>query len=177
MIHVVQPYRSDKNLGKAYNETIRLYPDNAWLCLLDYDAMFLTPDAISHVEQYTKQFPGTGIFTCFTNRLHPLSHGQLLGSMSEDTDIRHHIDIAEKQKRELYKATPINNPIGGFCMVVNKATWRQTPFSESKKCLGVDNDFSRAVLDKGGNILRMDGIYAWHSYRLVGGYKSKGHLM
>lgn len=177
MIHVVQPYRSDKNLGKAYNETIRLYPDNAWICLLDYDAMFLTPDAIQHVEQYTKQFPGTGIFTCFTNRLHPLSKGQLLGSMSEDDRIRGHIEIAERQKRELYKTTAIDHPIGGFCMVVNKATWKKTPFNESKKCLGVDNDFSKAVLDKGGNILRMDGIYCFHQYRLVGGYKSKSHLL
>lgn len=177
MIHVVQPYRSDKNLGRAYNDTIRLYPDNAWLCLLDYDAMFLTPDAIRHVEQYIFKYPGTGIFTCFTNRLHPDSKGQLLGSMSEDTDIRRHIAIAEKQKRELYKVTPINHPIGGFCMVISKATWKCTPFSENRKCLGVDNEFSKAVLERGGDIMRMDGLYVWHSYRLVGGYRDKKHLL
>lgn len=177
MIYVVQPYRSDKNLGRAYNLTMQLYPESAWICLLDYDAMFLTPDAISHIEEYTDKYPDTGIFTCFTNRLHPDSKGQLLGSMSEDTDIRHHIDLAEKQKRELYKVTEIDHPIGGFCMVINKATWKRTKFNESKKCLGVDNDFSRAILEAGGNIRRMDGIYAFHQYRLVGGYRDKKHLL
>lgn len=177
MIHVVQPYRSDKNLGKAYNQTIRLYPDNSWICLLDYDAMFLIPDALQHVEKYTEMFPGTGIFTCFTNRLHPESKGQLLGVMSEDTDIREHIQIAERQKRELYKTTPLNHHIGGFCMVVNKETWKRCHFREDKKCLGVDNDFSRSILDKGGSILRMDGIYVWHTYRLIGGYRNKKHLV
>jgi GT2 family glycosyltransferase len=139
--------------------------------------MFLTPDAIKHVEKYTQLFPSTGIFTCFTNRLHPLSKGQLLGTISENADIRHHTQLSERQKDNLYKITPINRPIGGFCMVVNKETWKRSPFREDKKCLGVDNDFSQSVLNNSGTILRMDGIYVWHTYRLMNGYKDKKHLL
>lgn len=178
MIHVITPFRSDKNLGKAYNHAMLLFQPGDWVCLIDHDVLFLTPDAIAIMEEYTKRFPKAGILTCFASRLHPASKGQLLGNVcSENDSIRHHIKIAEERKRDLYKVTEINNPIGGFLMLVRWATWESFPFNEDKKCLGVDNDFSKKILDAGGKILRMDGLYVWHSYRLIGGYRDKKHLL
>lgn len=177
MVNVCTPYRSDKNLGLAYNETISLYPANSWICLIDHDVMFLTPDAIRHIEKYTEKYPDTGIFTCFTNRLHPQSKGQLLGNIcSENDSIREHIDIAEARKKSLYQVTPLQNNIGGFLMVINKATWERIKFKEGIKCLGVDTEFSLRVLQAGLKILRMDAIYIFHTYRMIGGYKAKDHL-
>lgn len=177
MIPVCTPYSTDKNLGRAYNRMIQALTSFGFVCVIDYDVMFLTPDAISLIEQYTKNFPDTGIFTCFTNRLHPLSDGQLYARIcSENDSIRHHIDLAEKQKKDM-TVSEINHPIGGFLMVIRTKVWQEIKFNENKKCLGVDNDFSKRVLDAGYKILRMNGLYVWHSYRLVGGYRDKKHLL
>jgi len=177
MIHVLQPYSLEKRLGKAYNEAMNLVPNNQWAILMDHDAMFLTPDAIAHVHQYTQRYPDAGIFTCYTNRLHPQSQGQLWqNTCSEDSDIRNHVRIAEQVKAGLYGVSEIRNVIGGFCMVVKKETWEQTKFSEDLYCLGVDNDFSRRVMATGKKVLRMDGIYMFHLYRLMNGYKDRTHL-
>ncbi len=175
-LHVVIPYSPDKNLGRAYNRTIALYPDNSWICLLDHDVMFLTPDAIFHITEYTNRFPTAGLFTCYTNRLHPQSSGQLLGAISDNADIRHHIAIAEKQKEKLYQTTPVHHSIGGFMMVVNKEVWKRVKFTEHSHCLGVDNNFSDRILKAGKQILRMDGVYAFHQYRLMHGPSYKKHL-
>lgn len=130
------------------------------------------------MDEYTRRFPKAGILTCFASRLHPLSKDQLLGNIcSEDDSIRRHIKIAEDRKADLYKVTEITHPIGGFLMLMRWATWEAFPFNEDKKCLGVDNDFSQKILNAGGKILRMDGLYVWHSYRLIGGHKDKKHLL
>ncbi len=50
MIHLVHPFRADKNLGKAYNEAFRNCPDGDWLCLMDWDVMLLTHDAVSIMQ-------------------------------------------------------------------------------------------------------------------------------
>ena len=177
MIQVLQPYSLEKRLGKAYNESMALIPDNTWAILMDHDAMFLTPDAIAHVAGYVALFPDTGIFTCYTNRLHPLSKGQLWeDTCSDNSDIRHHIRIAEEVKKNLYQVTQLNAVIGGFCMVVKKETWQRNKFSENLFCLGVDNDFSKRIMAGGQKVLRMDGIYMFHVYRLMHGYQDRKHL-
>ena len=177
MLPVIQPYSQDKKLGKAYNDAMSWVPNDKWVILMDYDAMFLTPDGIGHVEEYIRRFPDTGIFTCYTNRLHPMSKGQLWQDRCEDNaDIRHHIRIAEEVKKGLYNVTEIKNPIGGFCMVIKKETWIKHRFSESLFCLGVDNDFSKRVMAGGQRVLRMDGVYVFHTYRLMNGYMDKKHL-
>jgi GT2 family glycosyltransferase len=182
VIHVCIPYDSGKNLGAVYNQSIRMVGDDPnyhhkFIVVMDHDAMFLTPDAIKHIDVYAERFPDTGIFTCYTNRLHPDSKGQLLGPISENDSIRHHIEIAEKQKSKLYEVTEIDHPIGGFLMVIKIAAWEKVGgFSENGKCLGVDNDFSGRILKAGYKILCMSGVYVFHTYRLIGGYKSKIHL-
>lgn len=177
MIPVCTPYSSDKNLGRAYNRMIQQLTNFGFVCVIDYDVMFLTPDAISLIERYTHAFPQTGVFTCYTNRLHPQSDGQLFaGVCSENDSIRHHIDLAEKARKD-FTVSEINHPIGGFLMVIRTKVWQEIKFNENKKCLGVDNDFTKRVLDAGYKILRMNGVYVWHSYRLVGGYRDKKHLL
>lgn len=177
MVNVVTPFRNDKALGKAYNQTISLYPANSWICLIDHDVLFLQPDTIRHIGKYTELFPETGIFTCLTNRLHPQAKDQLLGGVcSQDDSIRNHIDLAEKRKADLYKVSEINHDIGGFLMVINRATWERHKFSEDKKCLGVDTDFSLRILRAGLKIHCMRGILVFHTYRLIQGYKFKEHL-
>lgn len=177
MIHILKPFRPDKNLGRAYNEAMQMIPDGEWACLCDLDTCFLSPDAGTVLHEYVKRFPDTGLFTCYTNRVHELAVEQLYaGRISDNLDMRHHHEIAEVQKKHLYSVTPIDHPISGYLMMVKKEVWKETKFMEGHGCLGVDNFFSAAILAKGLKILRMDGLYLWHSYRIMNGVRNKTHL-
>ena len=177
MVKVKIPFRGDKNLGKAYNDAFECTMDDDWICLIDHDVMFLTSDAILILEEYTKKYPDTGIFTCFTNRLHVLSKDQLLGGkVCESHDIKFHKQLAYHQKVHLFNVTEINHEIGGFLMLVSKKTWDDVKFNEDMKCLGVDNDYSWRVMAKGKRILRMDGVYVYHQYR-IDDVTDKTHLL
>jgi len=177
MIHVKTPYALDKNLGRAYNQAFEDIDERDWVCLIDHDVLFLTPDAIGLMYEYVRSFPETGIFTCLTNRIHPLAVDQLLdGRVNENTCIKYHQDRAYNQKRFGIKVTDIKHHISGFLMLISKKTWREIKFSESGRCLGVDNDFSANVLERGKKIYRMDSVYVWHSYRL-NNITDKTHLL
>ena len=173
MIHVLAPYRSDKNLGKAYNDAMELIPDGEWAILHDHDVLFLLPDTITMIEEYTKKFPEAGILTCYCNRIG--NSDQLLYPMSNNSDILHHINIAEDTKQNLFNATEISAPISGFLMVINKRVWQEVKFREGFP-LGIDNDFSNRVAETGRKIYRMNSVYVFHTYRLKNGVKDKSHL-
>lgn len=176
-VHIIKPYSIEKNLGRAYNEAMSMIPDGDWACLMDYDTMFLTPDCGQILHEYVMKYSFAGIFTCFTNRIHSLAKDQLLdGHISENVSIDYHIERAYNQKRKLFQVTKINHEISGFLMMVSKKTWYEIKFPEYGKCLGVDNDFSKRILESGRDILRMDGLYVWHTYRLKNGIKDKTHL-
>ena len=177
MIHVKIPFDLDKNLGRAYNKAFEDVEERDWVCLMDHDVLLLTSDAVNIMDEYTRSYPATGIFTCYTNRIHPLSADQLLhGKISDNTDVSFHMQLAYNQKRFGVQVTEINHVISGFLMLVSKRTWNKIKFPEHGKCLGVDNLFTQAVLNEGKKIYRMDSLYVWHTYRLLNGIKDKTHL-
>lgn len=171
-------YRVDKNLGKAYNSDMSLLADDDWAILTDWDILFLLPETIAHIQGYIDRFPGTGIFTCYASRTHHINTGlQMFESGIDPSDsILHHIKIAKKQTAKLYEVTPINRFISGFLMVISKATWDKIKFVEDLKCLHVDNIYSNRIIEAGLPILRMDGVYVYHIYRLDKDIKNTDHL-
>ena len=64
-------------------------------------------------------------------------------------------------------------------MLIKKSVWKQVGgFPENTKkanILGVDNVFSQKILDAGLEILVMEGVYVWHTYRL-GDTNNTSHL-
>ena len=96
--------------------------------------------------------------------------------------MREHLVIAETQLSMLYGVTQLQGFVSGFCMVVPKSVWVNHKFAEKQvyedrgpfNLLGVDNDFTNRVRAAGVPVLRMDGLYLWHTYRLLTG--SKQHL-
>jgi GT2 family glycosyltransferase len=177
-IHVKTPFAEDKNLGKAYNQAFEDVEERDWVCLIDHDVLFLTPDAINLMYEYVRSFPDTGLFTCYTNRIHPLAAEQLLdGQVNENTCIKYHSERAYNQKRFGISVSEIKHPISGFLMLISRKMWNKVKFSESGKCLGVDNDFSANILQTGKKIYRMNSVYVWHTYRLMNGIKDKTHLV
>ena len=178
MIHILKPFDTEKNLGRAYNKAMSTIPDGDWACLMDLDTMFLTPDAGIILNEYVNEYPKTGMFTCFANRIHPLSHHQLIGGkISENTNVEYHIELAYEQKLKTPKARVLNTLVSGFLMMISKETWNEIKFDESKKCLGVDNDYCAKLIQAKKSILRMDGLYVFHIYRLKNGINDKSHLL
>lgn len=181
------PYRADKNLGKAYNEVFEKLPNESALCIRDYDTLWLTHDYNKHLDEYHRMHPNA-VLTCFTNRVSPLSVPQLLsGRVDQSRDIALHIRQAEKLRKKylepptpfgsaIYMATEITRDISGMMMVIPRSVWLQYPFPEDKLCLGVDTFWGREIRAAGIKILRMDGLYLWHSYRLLNGIHDKQHL-
>jgi len=174
MIHILTPYRTDKDLGKAYNDACSLVPDGDWICLMDIDCMFLTPDAPEIMQKYVEMYPETGCFTAYTNRISPLSFEQLWNKrVSEDGEIRHHIELAMNLRSNFPSVTPVlRGEISGYLMLFSKETWEKNKFDEGIGCLAVDTFWSRRVQD----IKRMDAVYVWHTYRIWKEMNDKTHL-
>ncbi len=179
MIHCITPYREDKNLGLAYNNAMQHIPEGDWACITDWDVLMLLPDTIAHLNEYTRLFPNTGIFTCYASRTHHINTGLqgLPTGPSDDRDILNHINIAKEQTKQLYKTTDINRFISGYLMVISKETWNAHKFVDNMKCLDVDNIYSNKILQAGLPIRRMDGVYIWHTYRLGKDIKDTTHLL
>lgn len=181
-VHIITPFAQDKNLGKCYNEAMRNIPDGDAACIKDIDVLFLTSDAGNIIHNYANgllngDIQQTGIITCYTNRIYPKGIYQLLsGKVSEETDIKTHIRLAEEQKKHLYEATELHKVVSGFLMIISKKVWNQIKFSELGKCLAVDHDYSKRILDAGKKIYRMDGLYVFHIYRMMQGITNTNHL-
>lgn len=176
-IHVITPYSREKSLGKSYNESCRLIPTHDWICLMDYDTLLLTPDAISIMYEYVERFPEAGLLTAYTNRIHPTSPQLLDKKVNDCPDILWHMKKAEQMKELLYQGTELTGNVSGFLMLISKKTWMEFPFTETGGCLGVDTDYWKRLIAAGKKIIRMDGLYVFHNYRLLAGHKSKSHLL
>jgi len=160
----------------VYNQAFNV-EDNDWVCLIDYDVMFLTHRSIPLMYRYVDAFPEAGMFVCFTNRIHPLAKDQLfLGKPSDDMDVKFWQIIASVQELEPLKVTEIKHEVSGFLMLISKRVWQGLLFSETGKSLGVDNDFSLRLLASGKKIYRMDTLVVWHSYRMKD-IRDKSHLL
>lgn len=173
------PFATDKNLGAEYNREMSFIPDGDAACFLDGDCMFLTPHFGTIIHDYANAYPNT-VLTCWTNRTHKVSTGQQLPNASDNIkDLIHLAYLLSKAERTV---TPITGPVSGFLLVVPKSVWNRVKFTEVNKyrpgepnLLGVDNTFTNEVRAAGIEVLRMDGMLVWHSYRLLDG--SKKHLL
>lgn len=172
---IIKPYAADKDLGREYNRIMSLIPDNETACLMDIDAMFLTPQQPGIIMQYIEKYP-EAVLTCYTNRISPISKQLLGGKINENSDHRFHEAIAKEMQLQPMSVRMIGNSISGFLMVVPKAIWHKVKFVEGIGCLGVDTYFSRALHKKRIPILLMENIYIFHSYRMENGVKDKNHL-
>lgn len=178
-IHIISPFSRDKNLGKAYNETIKHLPAEDWICVMDYDAMFLHPEQINRMYQYVEAYHDTSLFVCYGSRCKDGLPQQWKGGLHEnDVSISYHSALSSNFL-DLYgvQAKPVLRSVAGFLMLFSKATWEKFNFVDNGACLRVDTDFSKRILRSGGKILLMESIYIWHTYRLLQGKNYIKHLL
>lgn len=171
------PYRTDKNLGVAYNEIMRLLKPGDSACFQDGDSCHLLPDYGTIIEKYHETYPGA-VLTARTNRIHHLSKQLDNGIMDEKCDIRELLMKAYSRKH-LTTVTEIKPGEGmsGVLMVVPYNVWQRVPFRETGKALGVDSAFRQDLHAAGIKILIMDALLIFHVYRLLNGNDYKNHLL
>lgn len=186
MILDIIPYSTDKNLGKAYNDAFRNTSDEVThICFRDGDTCWLTPDYGVHLAEYVRLHPNA-VLTCWTNRINEKAEQQAkIDEIRLCKDMGIHILNAEDCKTNVYHISTLHGFVSGFCMVIPRSVWNNHKFAEQQvysdrgptNMLGVDNDFTNRIRAAGIPVLRMDGLYIWHTYRLLQGDKDKTHLL
>lgn len=165
MIFDITPFRSDKNIGKAYNERIKLLPKDFWIIIRDADCMYLTPDYGNIIEQIIIDYGAEyDVIGAMTNRLgnDEMCYG---GKFSDDMDIRNHIIIAQKVKKD--KGIKEVDICAGFFMMFKKSTWEKVQgFSENiLDAPYTDKRFCTKIKNSGGKIGIAQNLYLFHAYR------------
>lgn len=184
-VNWIQPFSSDKQYGSELNRIIDLLPDDEWIGITDQDVMWLEPHDKKTVEDCIKRYPDTQLFSGITNRL-GLEYQLHGGRFDNDADVKKSCQIA-RQRKQKYGDTckRIYSPIAGFMMVFPKYVWEQNKFIDGittdNNLVGIaffDWMFGKGVLEKGGAIRLMQGVYVFHCYRILNGGKNYvRHLM
>lgn len=164
-VYYSNPYRSDKNIGKAYNDFIKGLKanDEDWIVLQDGDIMYLTPDWGKRIEDaLALDGDKYGLVGCYTNRLN--SKWQLhQNTFSEEMDIRKHYEIALTYQYEGIKEC--NHIVAGCWMAFQYKTWKKIGgFIENN--ISCDAIFNSKVRDLGLNIGLIRSLYVFHLYRV-----------
>lgn len=164
--HIVylQPYASDKNIGKEYNYHCEQVSAGDWICILDHDVMFLHPETKKQMEEIVMtQGNAWDLLGCVTNRI-ASPHQCAYNLFSDDPDILNHYNTAKTLHCAHYGVVEMTlKGIAGFLMLMPKKTWEKLKFTEN--LIHFDTDFSRRLLQRGGKIGIMKGVYVFHYYR------------
>jgi len=176
------PWSSEKDLGKAYNDFMRLIPNDDYACFIDRDAMFLTPFYGKQLIDIVNANKDCGIFVAKANRIG--CQWQREPKMWDELDMGKHIQKATELFTTKYdECTEVSTPpiggnyLGGFLMLVSKKVWEKVGgFKEGIGMLGVDNELHYAAQRHNEKILLMNGVYLYHWYR-GGKAERKEHLL
>lgn len=170
-VHIVHPFSLDKKYGVELNKTFAIIPENDWVCILDWDCMFLHPNQISSLYEYISLYPDTGMFLAKSNRA-----GSRVQRYQGAIHTQMNMDYWHRKVSKDISVTSVkDNAISGYFMLVSKKTWNEVKFSEDLDILHVDRDYAGKILSSGRTIL-LTNILVWHSYRAWNG-GSKNHLL
>ena len=68
-IHFIVPWSTEKNIGRAYNESMEIVSENDWVCFIDGDAINTTTYFGLNIEKVINENSNYSLFTCYTNRV------------------------------------------------------------------------------------------------------------
>lgn len=161
------PFSTEKNIGKAYNEFCESCPDDAWICLQDGDMMYLTPDWGKQIEDVIlKHGNKYQLYGCVTNRLG--RNIQIADGVDYDNhDIKYHTQKAFEIKDMFYgQVEDITKKryIAGLFMIFHKSTWQKHKFEENTPYF--DDYFSKKITQANGKLGLIKGLYVYHQYRI-----------
>ena len=176
MVYYHTPYDTSGNIGRYYNQVMSELPKlSDWVVFTDRDTWFPHPHYGKIIELYTKQ-KNYGLLTCLTNRVG--TRYQCVQDMWNEENNLNHVKFAEglylSNGAEIQDITN-NSPISGMLIMLNKETWLNSGGFKNDGLLGVDNSIHNNVVNKGGKVGLMTGMYIYHYYR-NGVISDKKHL-
>lgn len=165
--HYISPFRQDKNIGKAINESvINLTADlNDWVIHCDHDTLWLLPDSKYQVERILQTTP-YDVLGCMTNRIR--SKEQLVGGyFNPDDHIRGHIEIAELVRAAAGDlVVDARGVMAAFMLCFRVSAWEKVGgFVEG--AVNFDSIFNQMCRSAGMRIGLMKGVYVFHAYRIM----------
>lgn len=171
MIITVIPYcpeEKEKDLGYAYNQAMERVNDDDWICFLDHDAMFTTPDWYKQMEEIIRDYPDGGIYTVYTNRI------GCPWMIAPNVDVHIHDQLYHRKKgKEISdqywcqiedKSDVKFDLMSGVVILTSKKTWKEVGGFKGG-FLGVDNDYHVRMRKHNKRVILMKGIYVYHWYR------------
>lgn len=179
-IYRIQPFSPQKELGKVYNQHVKMVPnDSDWIQLTDWDAMFLSTKSYQVIEKAIMNYPDTAVFGAMTNRIgYPYQRREAMPD--DNADIRHHIQIAE-ELAEKYKDGQCQEAysVAGFFMLFKKEYWQNNHFQDrimDRNGTFFDRNFCEKAKRQMKPLRIIKGVYLWHSYRLNKDFTDITHL-
>lgn len=164
------PYDINKNIGRYYNNFMRILPnDNDFACFVDGDTIFTTFDYGHIINEVIKNNKNIGCFTATTNRVY--AKWQIAdGVDTNNNDINYHRNFGESIKNKygmLCEDVTDNQDVlmSGFFILINKKTWKKIGGFIENGILGVDNDLHKRLQNNGEKLYMMKGVYLYHWYR------------
>ncbi len=179
-IQYVIPYSLEKKIGRAYNESCAIVPDEYWIGITDGDIAFLNPDWGHTIANTIAANPEYTVFTAYASRIGNKQQ-RYRGVISENPNIIDHYNIAiQESAKNSTRVIPMKECMSGFLMIFPKWLWKKIPFPEKSDegtMLGIDKAWSKKVLAAGYKIGIIEDQYVLHYYRLKNGKTDKSHLL
>lgn len=160
-----------RNLGAAINDQIRLYPDDCWLSVQDYDVMWPQVEipSMELMYQYVEKYPDTGLFTSYASRTRNPAQMYNNGELENIDSMKVWREVANALVQK-YGSTldilDIPHEISGFHLLFPKSVWNENPFRDDLNLLHVDNEFAWGVHRQQKPVRLMKAVLCLHYYRL-----------
>jgi len=184
MIYRFQPFVCDRTqFGNVYNSHCSMVPfDHDWIQIMDYDAMILAPEAYAVIDKAIERYPDTAVFGGMTNRVGlPFQKLVPTPKLDDNDSIRHHMDIAKKIAHT-YRDGQCKEVeyVAGFFMLFRRDYWLLNQFQDrisTPQGILFDWKFCQHAKEINKKVRVIEGLYLWHTYRLMGDPLSKKHLL
>lgn len=159
MIQTFVPFRSDKNLGRAYNEAMDLLRADEWACFWDHDCMPTTPRWHDQFCEAIKFLPDAGVFVAMANRIGP--SWQRCGPAGDDVREHRRFGAERLSVRTLLDVTETKG-WGGVMFALNKETWLEAGGFAEGAMFCVDHSIHFRLQSAGRRSYVIEGLYAYH---------------
>jgi len=174
------PYSIERNLVKAYTESMSLLKSEDYGILRDADSVYTTPDYMECIYYNIISNPEIKFFTATTNRI---GNGvQKDTNCPKGNDYEEHRKYGIQRQKEYFKKTKDitdEGTISGFWMCIKKELWDRIEQPTTTRILHVDTHIHRQVKKLGERIYLLRGLYLYHYYSNYDGIgeRDKSHLL
>lgn len=154
------PFEPGGQLGADYNRIMNetVYE---WVLFVDHDIFLASnPHWYLLCQKAIENYPGAGLFTCWTNNLGRTM--QRDPHSPQGHDLQDHIEHARSMfETYQYSCTQIDKASGMF-LLISKNAWTKVGGFPGVGIFKEDWDFSRRLTRAGFPIYRIDGLYVYH---------------